>query len=419
MAKIENGGMVFASPVKKSVFTANFRWWFAVALWLLLLISYIDRTNISIAGPVMIQNGVVTAAALALGNSLFLVTYGLSNIAGGFLSDKLGAQKIALFALIWWSVMTLFCGFVWSSLSLVFSRVLLGLGEGMHWPLNSKWVKTWFPAHERARANMFWNFGLSMGPIITGPLVTWMILSSGSWRTPFIFFALLGLVVMVPLVVVVAKDHPIQSRFVSQKELDYIQSDKAEDVPETMKMSQVFKKMDFWLLLLNWSGMATIFYGILFWLPTYLIEVRHVSVTMTGFWYMLPYVLMTLCIILTSFFSDKIMKRAIFAAVGTFVAGIGLLIGTHVSNIVLAMILISISSAMNGVILPTVWSSLQRMFPKKSVGSGAGMLNGLENIISAIGTFILGISFTVGFSYLVIFSLIGGLSGLILARKGY
>lgn len=419
MAKIENEGTVFAPSVKKAVFTTNFRWWFAVALWLLLLISYIDRTNISIAGPVMIQNGVVTAAALALGNSLFLVTYGLSNIAGGFLSDRFGAQKIALFALIWWSVMTLLCGFVWSSLSLVFSRVLLGLGEGMHWPLNSKWVKTWFPSHERARANMFWNFGLSMGPIITGPLVTWMILSSGSWRTPFIFFALLGLAVMVPLVIVVAKDHPTQSRFVSEKELDYIQSDKAEDVPETMKMSQVFRKMDFWLLLLNWSGMATIFYGILFWLPSYLIEVRHVSVSMTGLWYMLPYVLMTVCIILTSFFSDKIMKRAIFAAVGTLIAGLGLLIGTHVSNIVLAMILISISSAMNGVILPTVWSSLQRMFPKKSVGSGAGMLNGLENIISAIGTFILGISFTIGFSYLVVFALVGGLSGLVLARKGY
>lgn len=419
MAKIENEGTVFVPSVKKTVFTANFRWWFAVALWLLLLISYIDRTNISIAGPVMIQNGVVTAAALALGNSLFLVTYGLSNIAGGFLSDRFGAQKIALFALVWWSVMTLLCGFVWSSLSLVFSRVLLGLGEGMHWPLNSKWVKTWFPSHERARANMFWNFGLSMGPIITGPLVTWMILSSGSWRTPFIFFALLGLVVMVPLVIVVAKDHPSKSKFVSEKELDYIQSDKAEDVPETMKMAQVFRKMDFWLLLLNWSGMATIFYGILFWLPSYLIEVRHVSVSMTGLWYMLPYVLMTLCIILTSFFSDKIMKRAIFAAVGTLIAGLGLLIGTHVSNIVIAMILISISSAMNGVILPTVWSSLQRMFPKKSVGSGAGMLNGLENIISAIGTFILGISFTIGFSYLVIFALVGGLSGLVLARKGY
>lgn len=419
MAKIENEGMVLVPPVKKSIFTANFRWWFAVALWLLLLISYIDRTNISIAGPVMIQNGVVTAAALALGNSLFLVMYGVSNIAGGLLSDKFGAQKIALIALVWWSVMTLLCGFVWSSMSLVFSRVLLGLGEGMHWPLNSKWVKTWFPSHERARANMFWNFGLSMGPIITGPLVTWMILSSGSWRTPFIFFALLGLVVMVPLILIVAKNNPAQSRFVSEKELDYIQSDKAEDVPETMNMAQVFKKPDFWLLLINWSGMATIFYGILFWLPTYLIEVRHVSVTMTGVWYMLPYVLMTLCIILTSFFSDKIMKRAIFAAVGTFVAGFGLLIGTHVSNIVLAMILISISSAMNGVILPTVWSSLQRMFPRKSVGSGAGMLNGLENIISAIGTFILGISFTVGFSYLVIFAMIGGLSGLILARKGY
>ncbi|GGL47631.1 MFS transporter [Sporolactobacillus putidus] len=419
MSKIEKSGSVYDNRLKTIASSTNFRWWFAVALWFLLLISYIDRTNISIAGPVMVSHGVVTVAALALGNSLFLIMYGLSNIFGGYLSDKYGPQKIALIALTWWSLMTLFCGFVWSSLSLVFSRVLLGLGEGMHWPLNSKWVKAWFPAHERARANMFWNFGLSMGPIITGPLVTWMILASGTWSTPFIVFALLGLIIMVPLILIVAKDRPEESRFVSKDELTYIQSDKTEEVAETVKMSQVFRKSDFWLLLINWSGMATIFYGILFWLPSYLINVRHLSVSMTGFWYMMPYILMTLCIIATSFLSDKIMKRAIFSAIGTLIAGLGLLIGTHVGNIVLAMTLISISSAMNGVILPTVWSSLQRMFPSKSVGAGAGMLNGLENIISAVGTFILGISFTVGFSYLIIFALIGGLSGLVLARKGY
>ncbi|RYM01747.1 MFS transporter [Sporolactobacillus sp. THM7-7] len=397
----------------------NFRWWFAVILWLLLLISYIDRTNISIAGPFIVKDGVATAAALALGNSLFLIMYGVSNIFGGYLSDKYGAQKIALVALTWWSVMTLFTGFVWSSLSLVFSRVLLGLGEGMHWPLNSKWVKEWFPAHERARANMFWNFGLSMGPIITGPLVTWMILSSGTWKTPFIVFAVLGLVVMVPLIFFVVKDKPSESRFVSKEELAYIQSNKEVDVSESATITQVLRKTDFWLLLINWSGMATIFYGILFWLPSYLIEVRHLSVNMTGFWYMLPYILMTFCIIGTSFLSDKLMKRAIFAAVGTLVAGLGLLVGTLVDNIVLAMILISISSAMNGVILPTIWSTLQRMFPSESVGAGAGLLNGLENIISAIGTFILGVSFTIGFPYLIIFALVGGLSGLILAKRGY
>lgn len=419
MAKIEKAGSVYDNRLKRITASTNFRWWFAVALWFLLLISYIDRTNISIAGPLMVSNGVVTVAALALGNSLFLIMYGVSNIFGGYLSDRYGAQKIALIALTWWSLMTLLCGFVWSSLSLVFSRVLLGLGEGMHWPLNSKWVKSWFPAHERARANMFWNFGLSMGPIITGPLVTWMILASGTWRTPFIVFALLGLFLMVPLILFVAKDRPSDSKFVSKEELAYIQSDQAEEVSETIKISQVLKKSDFWLLLINWSGMATIFYGILFWLPTYLINVRHISVSMTGVWYMMPYILMTLCIIGTSFFSDKIMKRAIFSAVGTLIAGLGLLIGTHVDNIVLAMTLISISSAMNGVILPTVWSSLQRMFPSKSVGAGAGLLNGLENIISAVGTFILGVSFSIGFSYLIIFALIGGLSGLVLARKGY
>ncbi|MBM7644093.1 sugar phosphate permease [Scopulibacillus daqui] len=397
----------------------NFRWWFAVALWFLLLISYIDRTNISIAGPFMVKEGVVTQGALALSNSLFLFMYGISNIFGGYFSDRFGARKTALFALIWWSVMTLFTGLIWSSVSLIMSRVLLGLGEGMHWPLNSKWVKAWFPSHERARANMFWEFGLTMGPIMTGPLVTWMILSSGTWKTPFIVMALIGLIMMVPIVWLIAKDRPEESAFVSKKELSYIQAGRVEEAAENVRVGQVLRKTDFWLLLINWVGMATVFYGILFWLPSYLMEVRRISVHMTGFWYMMPYILMTICIILTAFLSDKWMKRSVFAGAGTLIAGLGLFLGTHADNIVLAMLLISISSAMNGVVLPTIWSSLQRMFPSKSVGMGAGLLNGLQNIIAAIGTYILGISFSIGFSYLIILALIGGISGLILAKRGY
>lgn len=398
----------------------NFRWWFAVALWVLLLISYIDRTNISIAGPEMVKDGVVTTNALALANSLFLFTYGLSNIFGGYLSDRFGPRKIALFALIWWSLMTLFTGFVWSSLSLIFFRILLGLGEGMHWPLNSKWVKEWFPSHERARANMFWEFGLTVGPIITGPFVTWLILSTGTWKSPFIVMALIGIIAVVPITWIVAKDQPEESRFVSSQELAYIQTGrKDESASKQVSIGEVLRKTDFWLLLVNWSGMATVFYGILFWLPSYLIKVRHLSLHLTGFWYMLPYILMTVCIILTAFASDRLMKRSIFAGIGTIVAGVGLFLGTHADNLVLAMILISISSAMNGVVLPTIWSSLQRMFPSHNVGTGAGLLNGLENIIAAIGTYILGVSFTIGFAYLIIFALIGGISGLILAKRGY
>ncbi|SFU48310.1 MFS transporter [Alicyclobacillus macrosporangiidus] len=399
----------------------HFRWWFAVALWFLLLVSYVDRTNISITGPLMVKDHVVTNAGLALANSLFLFMYGLSNIFGGYLGDRLGPRKVAVIALTWWSLMTLFTGLVWSTAALVLSRVLLGLGEGMHWPMNSKWVKAWFPPRERARANMFWEFGLTVGPILTGPLITWMVLSFGSWRIPFVVLFVIGIAVMLPVVWFVAKDKPEEHPRVSRAELAYIQSGaREEDVAmRSVTLGEIFRKADFWLLLLNWSGMATVFYGILFWLPKYLLTVRHITLHNTGIWYMLPYILMTVCLVITAVLSDKWMKRSIFAGVATLIAALGLFLGTHATNLTVAMILISISSAMNGVVLPTIWSSLQKMFPSQNVGVGAGYLNGLENIISAIGTYILGISFAVGFPYLIIFAVVGGISGLILAARGY
>lgn len=311
----------------------------------------------------MIKDGVISAAGLAIANSLFLITYGVANIFGGYLGDRFGARRIAIIALVWWSLMTLF---------------------------------------------------------IAGPFVAWLILSSGSWRLPFIVMAVIGIVIMIPIIWIIAKDHPEESKFVSASELAYIRNgDKDEVVPDSVTVGQILRKPDFWLLLINWSGMATVFYGILFWLPKYLMKVRHLSLHMTGIWYMMPYILMTVFIIITALVSDRIMKRSIFAGIGTLIAALGLFLGTHINNLVIAMILISISSAMNGVVLPTIWSSLQRMFPSRNVGAGAGLLNGLENIISAIGTLILGISFAVGFPYLVIFAVIGGICGLVLASRGY
>ena len=38
------------------------------------------------------------------------------------------------------------------------ARLLLGVGEAMHWPMQSKFVKNWFPPGERGKANSLWLF---------------------------------------------------------------------------------------------------------------------------------------------------------------------------------------------------------------------------------------------------------------------
>ena len=53
------------------------------------------------------------------------------------------------------------------------SRGMLGLGEGMHYPVQMKFVKNWFPPLERGKANSVWQFSLFVGPAIAMPFFAW------------------------------------------------------------------------------------------------------------------------------------------------------------------------------------------------------------------------------------------------------
>jgi sugar phosphate permease len=59
------------------------RWWIAVMLFFNYVVWYIDRTNISIAGPVMMKYFHWTPAQFGMVQSAFFIGYSLTQIPGG------------------------------------------------------------------------------------------------------------------------------------------------------------------------------------------------------------------------------------------------------------------------------------------------------------------------------------------------
>ncbi len=143
-------------------------------LFITLMIAYIDRVNISIliADPGFISDMNLQAQAARQGMlmTLFLIAYALGNVILGYFGDRLGPRKAVSVSIVVWS----FCLFVAAKagnlVTLLGARVFMGFGEGFHWPMQSTYVKNWFPLHERARANSIWAVGLMVGPAIAVPL---------------------------------------------------------------------------------------------------------------------------------------------------------------------------------------------------------------------------------------------------------
>ena len=159
------------------------------------LISYLDRTNISVAAiPMQAQFGwTETAKGWVL--SAFFVGYLLFMAASGALANRYGGKIVLGAAVLWWSVFTMLTppAALVSFSALIGARIALGLGEAAVFPASVNMIGRWVPAANRSRAVAFFTSALSIGTVISLPVTGWLVRDHG-WPMPFYAFGALGLV---------------------------------------------------------------------------------------------------------------------------------------------------------------------------------------------------------------------------------
>src|SRR4051812_27252626 len=82
------------------------------AVFLNVVINYMDRSNISIAGPFISDDLNLSPLQLGLIFSAFGWTYAAFQIPGGIIADRFGPRILYTVILVMWSIVTLLQGFV-------------------------------------------------------------------------------------------------------------------------------------------------------------------------------------------------------------------------------------------------------------------------------------------------------------------
>lgn len=127
------------------------RWRFRLAgiLLISLLVAYLDRVNVSV---LVADNQFLTdmgikgdPVRMGLLMTMFLLAYGVANVLLSPCGDILGPRKAMSLSIVLWAVSLCLGGVAMVFTTMIVARLLLGLGEGMHWPMLSKFVKNWFP----------------------------------------------------------------------------------------------------------------------------------------------------------------------------------------------------------------------------------------------------------------------------------
>src|ERR1700760_199770 len=200
---------------------------FLLAFWLFILsaISFLDRTNISIAGIDISKEYGLGNQRLGWIFSAFLIGYAGFQLPAGWLAASYGPRRVLTLGVIWWGVATALTAILPSSMShvvllLITIRFALGAGEAVIYPAANQFVARWVPVRERGFINGLIFAGVGAGSGLTPPLLTWLIASHG-WRTAFWFSASIG-VVAGAVWWLSARDTPEEHPEVSGEELQTI-----------------------------------------------------------------------------------------------------------------------------------------------------------------------------------------------------
>jgi DHA2 family multidrug resistance protein len=111
----------------------------------------------------------------------------------GWLSRLFGRKRYLISSISLFTFSSLMCGSSWSLQSLVFFRILQGIGGGALQPISQAILLETFPPHQHGMAMAIFGIGIMFGPII-GPLLGGWITDNWSWHWIFYINVPIGLI---------------------------------------------------------------------------------------------------------------------------------------------------------------------------------------------------------------------------------
>lgn len=244
--------------------------------------------------------------------SAFSYAYIPMMIVWGLLTDRWGVRLVNSIALGLWSLVSILTGTVSSLTGLMFARIGLGVGESATGQTNTRSITEWLPRSEQGAGMAVQNAGVLLGPAISTLVGAWLVHVYG-WRSAFYIMGILGFIWL--LVWLVVYRSPENTKWLSKTERDFILKNREAnevthetEIVQPMSMGSLLRSRSMWGLMLTQGCAVYTTYLFLTWLPSYLLDERHLKLLQVGILGALPFFVGAVVTALLGYLTDRLVR---------------------------------------------------------------------------------------------------------------
>ncbi|MFI6295191.1 MFS transporter [Nonomuraea sp. NPDC050790] len=375
------------------------------------VIDYVDRVMMAVALPFIGEEYSLTKTEQGWLITVFSLVYLLCQVPGGILADRYGARRQLMVSLVLWSAFTALTGLAWGLASLLVIRALFGVGQGLFPGASFKAMaeRTTPATRATAAGSMLASnqLGAGVAPLIVAPLILLI-----DWRHTFWVIAAAGVVIGFLLWKMLPPPLPAHLN--------------GSDRPEQrgVPLSVVLRSASVWKFAALFCATNMLGYGMMTWVPSYLLEERGISLISTGFMAAVP----SLVMCATTFVGGWLFDRYFHDRARLYV--IPLLLLTAVLLVIMLQaetaagftVYQTLALAVAGLSTMGILGMPFRALPPAVVGSGMGVVNVGGQVAGVLAPVLMGLlvdrfSYTAAFGLLIATTVLAALIAVIVPQR--
>jgi ACS family tartrate transporter-like MFS transporter len=386
-----------SSPTERSV-VSKFRWRVLVPIVVLIVLSSLDRVNISFAALQMNADIGLTQKTYSYAVGAFFVAYLLFQFPSTGLLRRIGARKWIATCVITWGAAATLMAFVRTPVELYVMRFILGVAEAGFAPGVVYYCSGWMPLRHRANTIAITMLAVPISVIFGGPLCGWLMsvvnpLDLPGWRWMLLIEGLLT-VTLGCVAYFLFVDGPAQASWLRNDEREWIDEHMAREQrtppPTASPLSAALNDPRCWLAAGVWCTTLIGSNGFMFWLPQIIKDFSNLNALTIGVISAVPWVGLALGMWFNSRHSDATQERFRHVGIPLAVCALALIAASSIPPGWISLVLLFISGIGLGSAQGVFWSIPTMFLHRTAAAAGITLINLIGNIGSLLGPIAIG-----------------------------